>query len=120
MFKRFLNIALIFVLLISVIGVSTTKVYCTALKTTIEKKCCQNQDRDNNCCKDIKENIKLRTDLSTENASVKVPDIALFTTTFLTTLYNLIVDLNAQQNYSLYNPPSITSDIPILIKVFRI
>ena len=120
MYKRLLNIALIFTLLVSVIGVSTTKVYCNALKITMEKSCCGDQDNNNGCCKDIKERISLSTDLSLENASVTIPDFTLFTITFLNTFYNSTIAFDSKHSYSTYNPPSITPDISILIQVFRI
>lgn len=120
MIQRFLNIALIFALLISIIGVSSTKVYCASMKEVMEKTCCDNQGENKDCCKDIKQTYKLSTDLSSVNASVALPDITLFAVTFLTTLYNSIAVQEKLHSYSTYSPPRITPDILVLIQVFRI
>ncbi|MBX9851728.1 MAG: hypothetical protein K2X86_08220 [Cytophagaceae bacterium] len=120
MIQRILNIALVFALLISFIGVSATKVYCASMKETMEKRCCDNKNANKDCCKDIKQTYKLTTDLSSVNASVAVQDVTLFAVIFLTSLPNNIAVQEKLNSYSTYSSPHITSDIPVLIQVFRI
>jgi hypothetical protein len=124
MFKRFLNIALIFTLLLSVIGVSTTKTYCTMMKTVMTESCCDNLcSADMNmdgCCQEITDTYKLDTDLSSVNASIELPDITLFAIAFISTFESALTVLEKSHSYSTYSPPRITTDIPVLIQVFRI
>lgn len=118
--KRFLTIALILILTVSLTGVSTTKVYCTYLDKEITKSCCEDQQGENDCCKQEVEYKRLTTDISTVNASVEMQDVLLFAVAYLSTLENPIAVLEKQDNFGAYSPPLLTFDIPVLIKVFRI
>ena len=120
MIQKILNIALVFVLLISFIGVSTTKVFCASMKETMDKRCCDNKSENKDCCKDVNHTYKLNTDLSAVNASIEIPDITLFAVSFFTTFYNSMAVQEKLHSYSTYSPPGITPDIPVLIQVFRI
>ena len=119
MLKRLLNIALIFSLVLSIIGVSTSKTYCVSMNKVMEKSCCDSHKTDG-CCKQIKELNRFASDLSIANATVELPNVLLFVDAPLYYLDFSAVVLNIKHSFSSYNPPLITQDIPVLFQVFRI
>jgi len=118
MLKRILNIVLIFSLVLSIIGVSTSKVFCTKMNKEISKSCCKGVDND--CCKKLNVCNKLASDISVVNASINIPDILLFATAYLNFFHNYITTLENEHSFLAYSPPNPTLDIPVLYQVFRI
>ena len=120
MLKRLLNIVLIFSLTFSIIGLSTSKVFCTKMKKEISKSCCKGGANDNDCCKKVNVCNKLTSDISVVNASVNIPDILLFATAYLNVFHSSITMLEKEHSFLAYSPPNTTLDIPVLYQVFRI
>jgi hypothetical protein len=119
MLKRLLNIALIFSLVLSVIGVSTSKVYCVSMHKVIEKSCCGDDAKDGGCCKEIKEVNRLTSELSSVNASVEIPNVLLFAIAVLH-CFDFSSAQDKEHSYTSYISPLIIPDISVLHQVFRI
>jgi hypothetical protein len=120
MLKKLLNIALIFSLVLSIIGVSTSKVYCVSMNKVMEKSCCGNKDKNDGCCKEIIKMNKLTTDLSSVNASVEIPNVLLLAAIVLSYFDFTYAVPDKAHAYSSYSPPLITLDITVLHQLFRI
>jgi hypothetical protein len=120
MLKRLLNIVLIFSLTLSIIGVSTSKVFCSKMNKEIGKSCCKGEAKDNDCCKKVNVCNRLSSDITVVNASVTIPDLLLFATAYLNAFHTSIKLLEKEHGFLAYNPPNTTLDISVLFQVFRI
>lgn len=121
LFKRIINIALIFTLLLAVVGVSSSKTYCNAIQEVVSGDCCSDvPDDEQSCCIDMDVFQRLETDLSATNASVSVPDILLFAVAYVRTFLLPEAVLQEHHGFSTYRSPLITKDISVLHQVFRI
>jgi hypothetical protein len=121
MLKRLLNIALIFSLIISMIGVSTSKVFCMSMGKVMSKSCCEKSSKeDGGCCKNVTVLNKLTSDITAVNASVEMPQVLLFAVAYLEYFNSSIAMLSQEHGYFSYSPPLKNKDIPVLIQCFRI
>lgn len=125
-FQRFINIVLVFALLISVIGVTTTSAICkfrTGKNVTCksaEKNCCKNTKESNNCCEIKSELKKLDSDLLRQGSYDNIPDIILFAAAYFYVAFEHLQAEDSHVRFYSYNPPLITQDRSVLHQVFRI
>jgi hypothetical protein len=122
LFKRIINIALIIVLLLAVIGISSSKTYCQSMQEVVSGDCCKDisEEEKADCCLHLDFYQHLEADLSIVDGSVSVPDALFFTLAFIQNFLIPEAILNEHHNYVTYRSPLITSDIPVLHRVFRI
>ncbi len=125
-FKRVINIVLVFALLISVIGVTTTSAICkyktgnNIVCKSAEKKCCKNANESNNCCEFKSELKKLDADLLRQGNFDNIPDIILFAAAYFYVAFEHLQAEDSEVLFYSYRPPLITQDLSILHQVFRI
>lgn len=125
-FKRVINIVLVFALLISVIGVTTTSAICkyktgdNVVCKSAEKKCCRNANESNNCCEFKSELKKLDADLLRQENFDNIPDIILFAAAYFYIAFDYLNGEDACVHFYNYIPPLITQDLSVLHQVFRI
>ncbi len=125
-FKRVINIVLVFALLISVIGVTTTSAICryktgnNVVCKSAEKKCCKNANESNNCCEFKSELKKLDADLLRQGNFDNIPDIILFAAAYFYIAFEYLHIENACVHFYNYSPPLIAQDLSVLHQVFRI
>jgi hypothetical protein len=86
----------------------------------IEKPCCGDQSKGNDCCKEIKEVNKLTSDIYSVNAAIKLPNILLFAIAILDHFDFSHAVLSKEHSFSSYSPPLIIPDKSVLYQVFRI
>ncbi|WP_037575737.1 HYC_CC_PP family protein [Sporocytophaga myxococcoides] len=125
-FQRFINIVLVFALLISVIGVTTTSAICkyragnNLMCKSAEKNCCKNTKESNNCCEVKSELKKLDSDLLRQGNFDNIPDIILFAAAYFYVAFEHLQAEDSQVLFYSYSPPLITQDLSVLHQVFRI
>jgi hypothetical protein len=125
-FKRFINIVLVFALLISVIGVTTTSAICkyrpgnNSVCKSSEKNCCKNAKENNNCCEVKSELKKLDADLLRQGNFDNIPDIILFAAAYFYIAFEYLHVEDDHVHFFNYSPPLITQDLSVLHQVFRI
>lgn len=120
--KHFLSIIMVFVLLLSVVGVSYTKSLCAGSSEGVSQNCCsKGNNNEESCCLEVTEIHKIKAELATVNASIEVVDILLLPYTFLISFFeDNAALLDAKQSELSYLSPPIIEDIPVLISCFRI
>jgi hypothetical protein len=123
-FKRLINIVLVFALLISVIGVTTTSAICK-YKAGINAlcksptSCCKNIKESNHCCEVKLELKKLDTDLRQEHVDA-AQDLVWFVAAYFYVAFEQVQEEAAAICSDSYSPPPLTRDLSILHQVFRI
>lgn len=113
---------MVFVLLLSVVGVSYTKSLCAASKEGVSQNCCSQGDtNEERCCLEVTEIQKINAELATVNASIEVVDILFLPYTFLISFFeNNVALLDKKHSDNTYLTPPIIEDIPVQFSCFRI
>lgn len=116
--KKLLHIALLFTLIVSVVSASNCKAFCSSLRNLKETSCCKLQE-EGSCCQEISGKLKVNPDISVVNASVEMPDIVAYFTSFFYPDFSYAVLDYKHRNVS-YIPPLLDPDLSVLYRVFII